>query len=47
MKTSSNISHFTRRNGLFDKYKHMIKQRKTMQITTRNALFYLINTIGS
>jgi len=25
----------------------MIKQRKMMQITTQNALFYLINTIGS
>lgn len=47
MKTSSNLSHFTRRNGLFNKHKHMIKQRKMMQITTQNALFYLINTIGS
>ena len=47
MKTSSNLSHFTRRNGLFHEHKHMIKQRKTMQITTQNALFYPINTIGS
>ena len=47
MKTSSNLSHFTRRNGLFHEHKHMIKQRKKMQITTRNALFYPINTIGS
>lgn len=47
MKTSSNLSHFTRRNGLFYEHKCMIKQRKMMQITTQNTLFYLINTIKS
>ena len=47
MKLCSNLSHITRRNGLFHKHKRMIKQRKTMQITTQNALFYPINTIGS
>lgn len=47
MKTSSNLSHFTRRNGLFYEHKCVIKQRKTMQITTQNALFYPINTIKS
>ena len=47
MKTSSNLSHFTRRNGLFYEHKCMIKQRKMMQITTRNAFFYPINTIKS
>lgn len=47
MKISSNLSHFTRRNGLFHEHKCMIKQRKMMQITTQNALFYLINPIGS
>ena len=33
MKTSSNLSHFTRRNGLFHKHKHMIKQRKSQRET--------------